>query len=249
MKRKNVLILLLIFLLLLSPTCVLLVRAIETSPFPEREKITEVEIRFETSGEEKAEGAPRETLPSDAPEIDLLYAVFRGAKRVLRHSLPDKYASYRLTFRGDESEEVLTLYVGAADFSVYVLTSGKRLYRLAMPTATHRNTVLPPSAASFSLDGREVVSRYDYPDYANGPTAIERISLSSWKIANDFVFDGRNVSVNYLLYAAGAEEPYKETTDRNEIVSLNPEKVRMDVTAELGEGLFVTLHYYLNVQK
>ena len=248
MKRKNVLILLLVFLLLLTPSCVLFVRALATSPFPERETVSDVEIRFETSGGTKAEGALPVLRGSDSREVDLLYAVFDTAKRVPRRDLPTKYASYRLTFKGERPDEVLTLYVGASDLSIYVLTSGKKLYCLSMPTATHRNTVLTPSAASFSLDGEEVVSLYDYPEFANGPTGIAKISLSAWDIVTDFTFSGENVSVNYALYADRNADPY-ETTDKSEIVGFNPNTVRMDVTADLSGGISVTLHYYLNVQE
>ena len=248
MKRKNVLILLLVFLLLLTPSCVLFVRALATSPFPEREKISEVEVRFESSGGTKADAALPVRRGADSREVDLLYAVFANAKRVPRWDLPDKYASYRLTFKGEGPDEVLTLYVGASDLSLYVLTSGKKLYRLAMPTATHRNTVLTPSAASFSLDGAEIVSLYDYPEYENGRTGIAGTSLSAWDIVTDFTFSAENVSVNYALYADRNAEPI-ETTNADLIVENDPETVRMDVTADLAGGISVTLHYYLSVQE
>ena len=248
MKRKNVLILLLVFLFLLTPSCVLFVRALATSPFPERDKFSEVEIRFESSGGVKADGAIPVLRDADSREVDLLYAIFNCAERIPRWDLPEKSAAYRLAFRGEESEEVLTLYFGASDLSLYVLTSGKKLYRLAMPTATHRNPVLTPSAASLSLDGEEIVSLYDYPEYANGPTGIAEISLSAWDIVADFNFVGQNVTVNYALYSSQDAQPY-ETTDKNEIVPNDPDTVRMDVSADLSGGISVTLHYYLNVQE
>ena len=248
MKRKNVLILLLVFMLLLTPSCILFVRALETSPFPEREKITGVEMRFDASGGVKADGAMPYSVDADAPEVALLYTIFKCAERVTRWSLPDNYASYRLTFRGERSDEVLYLYFGASDFSIYVMTSGKKLYRLSMPTLSHRNTVLPPSAASFSLDGEEVVSRYDYPEYANGPTGIAEISLASWLIATEFVFSSENAEVKYRLYDE-AGTLLSETEDVSEIVSATPDRVQMDVSADLSGGISVTLHYILKVQK
>ncbi|MBO4284181.1 MAG: hypothetical protein J5958_06120 [Clostridia bacterium] len=248
MKRKNVLILLLVFLFLLTPSCVLFVRALATSPFPERDKVSEVEIRFESSGGVKADGAIPVLRDVDSREVDLLYAIFNSAERIPRWDLPEKSAAYRLAFRGERPEEVLTLYFGASDLSLYVLTSGKKLYRLAMPTATHRNTVLTPSAASFSLNGEEIVSLYDYPEYANGPTGIAEISLSAWDIVADFNFVGQNVTVNYALYSSPDAQPY-ETTDKNKIVPYDPDTVRMDVSADLSGGISVTLHYYLNVQE
>ena len=247
MKRKNVLLLLLVFLVLLTPSCVLFVRALATSSFPERDKVSEVEMRFESSGGVKADGAAPVVRKADSREVDLLYAIFDCAERIPRWDLPDKCAAYRLTFRGERPDEVLTLYFGASDLSVYVLTSGKRLYRLAMPTATHRNTVLTPSAAAFSLGGEEV-SLYDYPEYANGPTGIAEISLSSWDIVADFNFSAQNVTVKYALYDSPDAEPY-ETTDKNEIAPYDPDTVRMDVSANLSGGISVTLHYYLNVQE
>ena len=247
MKRKNVLILLLVFLFLLTPSCVLFVRALATSPFPERDKVSEVEMRFESSGGVKADGASPILRDVNSREVDLLYAILNSAERIPRWDLPEKCAAYRLAFRGENPEEVMTLYFGASDLSLYVLTSGKKLYRLAMPTATHRNTVLTPSGATFSLDGK-FVSLYDYPEYANGPTGIAEISLSAWDIVTDFNFSGQNVSVNYALYSSRNADPI-ETTDKTEIVPYDPETVRMDVFAELSGGISVTLHYYLNVQE
>ena len=248
MKRKNVLILLLVFMLLLTPSCILFVRALETSPFPEREKITGVEMRFEASGGVKADGAMPHSVEADAPEVALLYTIFTCAKRVPRWTLPDKYASYRLTFRGERPDEVLTLYVDASDLSLYVLTSGKKLYRLSMPTTTHRNTVLTPSAASLSLDGEEVVPPYDYPEDANGPTGIAEIKLAAWRIATEFVFSCESAAVKYRLYDASGNQ-LSETEDVSEIVSQNPDRVQMDVSADLSGGISVTLHYLLTVQK
>lgn len=243
MKRKNVLILLLVFLLLLTPSGVLFVRALETSPFPERDTVSEVEMRFDASGWEK-------TRKGDSREVDLLYAIFRASKRVSRRALPSKYAAYRLTFRGGRADETLKLYFGASDLSLYILTSGKKLYRFPMPAATHRSTVLTPSAASFSLDGETVGPRYDYPESANGSTeiAVAEISLASWRVATEFDFSGGNVSVNYSLYARDGEL-LLETRDESKIVSENPDRVLMDVTADVGEGISVTLHYYLKVQE
>lgn len=250
MKKKNVLILLLVFLLLLTPSCVLLVRALETSPFPERELIREIEMRHDTSGGVKVDAPISNLRYADNPDVDLLYAIFASAKRVPRSALPDKYASYRLTFRGERPDETLTLYIGASDFSLYILTSGKRLYRLSMPTATHRNTVLPPSAASFSLDGKELVSRYDYPENANGPKAITEISLAAWRILTDFVFSDENAVVTYKLYDKN-DSLLLETVDKNDVVGLSSDtdKVLMDVTTPLQNGITVTLHYYLKVQE
>jgi len=248
MKRKNVLILLLVFLFLLTPSCVLFVLALETSPFPERVMISEVEVCLDESGGQKAEGALPVVRAEDSREVELLYELFDCAKRVPRSALPDKNASYRLTFRGNRPDEILTLYFGASDLSVYVLTSGKKLYRLAMPTATHRNTVLTPSAATFTLDGEEVVSRYDYPEYVNGPTGIAEISLSAWKIATEFNFSGENLSVEYKLYEYNGTL-ILETTDKNEITERDPGRVQMDVTTALSDRLTVTLHYYLKVQE
>ena len=248
MKRKNVLILLLVFLFLLTPSCVLFVLALETSPFPERVMISEVEMCLDESGGEKAETTVPVVRGEDSREVDLLYALFDCAKRVPRSALPDKNAAYRLTFRGIRPDEVLTLYFGASDLSLYVLTSGKKLYCLAMPTATHRNTVLTPSAASFSLDGEEIVSRYDYPEEANSPTGIAGIRLASWQIATEFAFSGENVSVEYKLYEFNGSL-ILETADKNEIVERDPGRVLMDVTTALSDRITVTLHYYLEVQE
>lgn len=247
MKRKNVLILLLVFLLLLTPSCVLFVKALATSPFPERELLSEVEMKFEGSGGEKADASLPVTRESSSREVDLLYAIFSGAKRVWNRSLPDKYASYRLTFRGERPDETLTLYFGASDLSLYILTSGKKLYRFPMPTVTHRNTVLTPSAASFSLDGEEIVSRYDYPEKVDSPTGIIAISLASWRVATEFTFSGEEVTVDYKLYASDGTL-ILETADKNEIVERDPDQVLMNVTTELSDGISVTLHYYLNIQ-
>ena len=248
MNRRNVVILLLVFLLLLTPSCVLLVKALATSPFPERELISEVEIRFEGSGGEKADASLPVTRNATSREVDLLYAIFSGAKRVWNKTLPDKYASYRLTFRGERADEQLTLYFGASDLSLYVLTSGKKLYRLAMPTATHRTTVLPPSAASFSLDGEEVVSRYDYPEEADGEPGVNAISLASWQIATEFMFSGENVSVEYELYERNGML-IEKTADKTRIVERNPYQVLMNVTTALSDRITVTLHYYLKIQE
>lgn len=248
MKKKNVLILLLVFLLLLTPSCVLLVRALETSPFPERELIREIEMRHDTSAGVKVNAPILNIRYADNPDVDLLYAIFSAAKRVPRSALPNKYASYRLTFRGERPDETLTLYVGASDYSLYILTSGKKLYRLAMPTATHRNTVLTPSAASFALDGTELVTRYDYPETANGPKEIAEIALASWRIVTEFAFSGDDAEVVYKLYAADGS-PMLETNDKNDVVGLSPDTVLMEVTTPLQNGITVTLHYYLKVQE
>ena len=248
MKRKNVLILLLVFLLLLTPSCVLLVRALETSPFPERDKVREIEMRLDTSGGERADTSVPYLRYVDNRDVDLLYAIFSAAKRVPRSALPDKYASYRLTFRGERSDETLTLYFGASDYSLFILTSGKKLYRLSMPKATHRNTVLTPSAASFSLNGEELVKRYDYPETANGPKNVAEIALASWRIVTEFAFSGEGAEVVYKLYAADGS-PLLETTDKNDVVGLSPDTVLMEVTTPLQNGISVTLHYYLKVQE
>ncbi|MBR4334864.1 MAG: hypothetical protein IKP74_00270, partial [Clostridia bacterium] len=71
MKRKNVLILLLVFLLLLTPSCVLLVRALETSPFPERDKVREIEMRLDTSGGERADTPVPYLRYVDNRDVDL----------------------------------------------------------------------------------------------------------------------------------------------------------------------------------
>ena len=62
MKRKNVFILLLVFLILLTPSCVLFVKAIATSPFPEREKIEEVSIRLDESGGKRSSTVRRSDI-------------------------------------------------------------------------------------------------------------------------------------------------------------------------------------------
>lgn len=248
MKRKNVLILLLVFLFLLTPSCVLFVLALETSPFPERVMISEVEMCLDESGGEKAETAIPAVRGEDSREVDLLYALFDCAKRVPRSALPEKNAAYRLTFRGKRPDEVLKLYIGESDLSLYVLTSGKKLYRLAMPTATCRNSVLKPSAASFSLDGEEVVSRYDYPEKPGNPVGIAGIGLAYWQIVTEFAFSGENVSVDYKLYEFNGTL-ILETADKNEIVERNPDQVLMNVTTALSDRVTVTLHYYLYIEE
>ena len=248
MKRKNVLILLLVFLLLLTPSCVLFVRALETSPFPEREKLSEVEVRFEASGGVKADGAVPKHFSADAREVDLLYAIFESAERVPRRSLPSKNAAYRLTFRGERIDETLKLYVAESDYSLYVLTSGKKLYRLSMPTASHKNDVLRPSAALFSLGGEEIGQRYDYPEYVDGKNGVAENKFSTWRVVGAFDFSEEEVSVNYELYSSNGTH-LSSTADPDEIVSRDPDSVLMSVTADLTDDLSVTLYYYIKVLK
>lgn len=253
MKKKNVFVLFLVFLALLTPSCILFAQALSTSPFPEREDLSEVEMRLDASGGEKANGVNPIVRDANSREVDLLYAILAGAKRVSRRTLPGKkeYAAYRLTFRGEGPDEEMTLYVGASDFSLYVLTSGKKLYRLQMPSVFLRKKDLPPTSATFTYNGEEVVSDYDYPETANGPIGITEIGLSRWSFLSEFAFSGENVSVNYRLYHSRTPNNilFAETQDVNEIVSKNPDIVMMDVTADLPEGITVTLHYYLSVQK
>ena len=78
MKKKNVLILVLVFLILLTPSYVLLIHALETSNFPERERVSEVEYRFLGSESESPENALPVRLSVDSDEVDLLYAIFAG---------------------------------------------------------------------------------------------------------------------------------------------------------------------------
>ena len=253
MKKKNVLVLLLVFLALLTPSCILFAQALSTSPFPEREDLSEVEMRLDASGGEKANGVNPIVRDADSREVDLLYAILAGAKRVPRRTLPGKkeYAAYRLTFRGEGADEEMTLYVGASDFSLYVLTSGKKLYRLQMPSVFLRKKELPPTSATFLYNGEEVVSNYDYPESPNGQVGITEISISRWSFLNEFDFSGENVSVSYRLYHKRypENELFAETRNVNEIIEKNPDILMMDVTADLPEGITVTLHYYLSVQK
>lgn len=249
MKRKNVFILLLVFLILLTPSCVLFVKAIATSPFPEREKIEEVSIRLDESGGKKANGVNPFVRGGDSREVDLLYAIFAGSKRVWRSSLPDEsaYAAYRVSFKGERFSEDLTLYVGGADFTIYVLTSGKKLYSFRMPTVSHKSVLFAPSAASFSLDGEKVVI-YDYPGTVDGPTDVNDIGISNWQTVTRLTFSDEVVSVHYEMYSARAEL-IGETDDPEEIVRQAPDSVAMDVTADLSAGITVTLRYLISVLK
>ena len=248
MKKKNALILVLVFFILLTPSYVLLIHALETSNFPERERVSEVEYRFLGSESESPENALPVRLSVDSDEVDLIYAIFAGAKRVARSEMPDRYAAYRLTFRGDDlGEEILTLYVSRADYSVYIRTSEYKLYLFELPRVTHLRAILPPSAATFTFEGKTVVSAYDYPENVNGPQAVAEISLSRWEYAERFTFPELADEVSYTLYTA-ENELILSTDDVGEIIARNPSKVLMDVTCTLEGGITVSLRYYLRVQ-
>ena len=244
MKKSRIAVLVLIALLLLTPTGLLIVRAAAVGNFPIKGDAASVRI---TKPDRSVV-----TLTEAAPLYGVVYDLFRLTDRVARSKLPEVRETYTLEFNDNGIIETLKLYVAASKGSSgeqrlesYVLSSENRLYRLKLPVMHIRTMTLVPARVDWigSVPGGEQ-TLYTYPE---ARSEYPRIYLLDWGKLSLLSSDQTFESVEYRLYDEN-DRLLSILTDSSEIAQYSPSYVLCAVKWKILSDSFIAHTYVFDVE-
>ncbi len=243
MKKIRIGLLILIALVLMTPSVLLIARAVSVGDFPKPEETSEIELK-KPNGEVM-------TFSRDSNGYTLLFDLCRLSKRVDKGELPSgsDTVKYPLTFCTASRREKLTLCVSKADYDVYLVTSEKKVYHFDMPGYTIGSMRIAPSQLTWVTtgeDGDRTVLTYD-SIFESGEKVVQANQLISWDIL-----------LNISATVSPSKEEYHMFDDRQTLIATvsdpavvastaGVERVLLESRTTIAEGVDVILTFYFQV--
>lgn len=235
MKKKRFATLLLVALLLFTPTVILIVRAATVGRFPKPNEVLGVEITDAT-------GEKTTLLPGDLL-FEAFFEIVSESERVFLSSLPKGCDSFRVDLLLEGKTERLNLYFDRSDCSVYIRNSENRLFLFRDPELELLDTVLSPAKIELCERGEEI----PFLSYPTGNQSFTEIGLIRWEKLSEIVFSEDACRAVFNLYEKGTDGGYEFVREVTDFSELSEESTDAAVLCIVRWELFDEIdliHYY-----
>ena len=177
----------LVAVLLFTPTVILIVRGASVGRFPKAEEVSSIEIT--------AEDGRSRTLSEGEPLFGVFFEILSQSERISSEP-PKSSVCYDACLRLSDATERIRLYVSESDHSLYIKNSENRYFAFRTPELDILDTVLAPCKIEICLRGEDEAIL----SYPGNEQPIPEIKLSRWEKLSEIVSTEAFVDSTFHLY-------------------------------------------------